>query len=66
MEQVLVKIQMEELWQARLVELSKGEYTLTTIMPTKKNIFGYWTKVKCVETINISTSKHNLTIMLCH
>jgi hypothetical protein len=66
MERVLVEIQTEELWQARLVELSKGEYTLTTIMFTKKSIFGNWTKVKCVETIDISTRKHNLTIMLCH
>jgi hypothetical protein len=66
MEKALVKIQTEGLWQARLVELSKGEYALTTIMPTKKNIFGNWTKVKCVGTIDISTSKHNLTIMLCH
>jgi hypothetical protein len=55
MERVLVKTQTEELWQARLVELSKGEYELITIMPTKKNIFGNWTKVKCVETINKQT-----------
>jgi hypothetical protein len=40
MERALVKIQTEKLWQARLVELSKGEYALTTIMSTKKNIFG--------------------------
>jgi hypothetical protein len=40
MERALVKIQAEELLQARLVELSKGEYALTTIMSTKKNIFG--------------------------
>jgi hypothetical protein len=52
--------------QARLVELSKGEYALTTIMSTKKNIFGNWIKLKCMETIDVSTSKHNLTIMLCH
>jgi len=66
MEWALVKIQMEELWQARLVQLSKGEYALITIMSTKKNIFGNWTKIKCVETIDVPKSKHNLTIMLCH
>jgi hypothetical protein len=30
---------MEELLEASLVELSKGEYALDIIMPTKKNIF---------------------------
>jgi hypothetical protein len=28
-----------------LVELSKGEYALAIIIPTKKNIFGNW--IKC-------------------
>jgi hypothetical protein len=34
---------------ANLVELSKGEYGATTIMPTKKNIFGNWTKCHMCE-----------------
>jgi hypothetical protein len=40
MEQVLVKAQFGKLFDIRSVELFKGEYALTTIMPTKKDIFG--------------------------
>jgi len=36
----LVQIQTIKLLDTSLVELFKGEYVSTTIMPTKKNIFG--------------------------
>jgi hypothetical protein len=44
------------------VELSKREYASTTIMPTKKDIFGNWTKCQmCGDYIDLSTSEHDLT-----
>jgi hypothetical protein len=39
MERTLVKACMEELLEASLVELSKGEYASAIIMPTKKDVF---------------------------
>ncbi len=39
-ERTKVQIQRIKLLDTSLVELFKGEYTSTTIMPTKKNIFG--------------------------
>jgi len=39
MEWVLVKAQLGEFFEIKLVELSKGEYALATIMPNKKDIF---------------------------
>jgi hypothetical protein len=33
---------MKELLDARLVKFSNGEYASTTILPTKKDIFGKW------------------------
>ena len=33
-----------ELLSARLVELSDGEYACATVMSTKKDILGNWTK----------------------
>jgi len=42
MEWALEKAQMKELLDARLVKFSKGEYVSTTLLPTKKDIFGNW------------------------
>jgi len=39
-EQAFVKTWMKKL----LVEISKGEYALAKITPSKKNNFGNWTK----------------------
>jgi hypothetical protein len=45
MERMLVKAQMNvKLLEVGLVELSKGEYALTTFMHATKDIFGNWTK----------------------
>jgi hypothetical protein len=33
---------MAKLVDVSLMELSKGEYALATMMPTKKDIFGNW------------------------
>jgi hypothetical protein len=45
MEWALAKAQMKELLDARLVKFSKGKYASTTILPTKKDIFGNW--IRC-------------------
>jgi len=39
MEKVLVKVRMEDLLEVGLVELSKGEYALTTIMFFQERYF---------------------------
>jgi hypothetical protein len=39
-ERALVQAQTIQLLNVGLMELSKGEYALTTMMPTKKDIFG--------------------------
>ena len=39
-----VKTRCMELLSAGLVELLDGEYACATVMPTKKDIFGNWTK----------------------
>ncbi len=44
MERALVKVRISKLLDVSLVELSKGEYILTKMMPTKKYIFVNWTK----------------------
>ncbi len=44
MERALVQARTIELLDVGLVELSRGEYVLTTMMPTKKDIFG-----NCIE-----------------
>jgi hypothetical protein len=43
-ERALVQAQTIELLDVGLVELSRDEYVLATMMPTKKDIFGNWTK----------------------
>ncbi len=44
------------------MELSKKEYASTTIMPTKKDIFGNWTKYQmCGDYIDLSRHEHDLT-----
>jgi hypothetical protein len=43
-EGALVQVWTTKLLDANLVELSKGDYALTTMMPAKKDIFGNWTK----------------------
>jgi hypothetical protein len=43
-ERTLVQARMVELLDVGLVELSRGEYVLTKMMPTTKDIFGNWTK----------------------
>jgi len=40
----LVQTRIAELLDASLVELSRGEYASTTMMLTKKDIFGNWNK----------------------
>jgi hypothetical protein len=45
MEKALVYVQTTKLLDANLVELLKGDYASTIMMPTKKNIFGNWTKL---------------------
>jgi hypothetical protein len=40
MERALVQVQTTKLLDVGLVELSKGEYVLTTMMLAKKDIFG--------------------------
>jgi len=44
MEKALVYVQTTKLLEANLVELSKGDYASTIMMPTKKYISGNWTK----------------------
>ncbi len=44
MEKALVQVWTTKLLNISLVELSKGEYELTTMMPTEKDIFGNWTE----------------------
>ncbi len=44
MERILVQTRIAELLDVSLVELSRGEYASTTMMPTKKDIFGNWNK----------------------
>ncbi len=67
MEKVLVKVRMEELLEVGLVELSKGEYALTTIMFFQERYFWWldWT-LECGDDKLWSTSKYNLTNMPCH
>jgi hypothetical protein len=58
MEQALVKAWVKDLLEVGLVDLSKGEYALAIIIPTKKNIFGNWTKCQVCgnyKTINNQT-----------
>jgi hypothetical protein len=43
-ERALVQVQTTKLLDVGLVELSKGDYVSTTMMPTKKDIFGNWMK----------------------
>jgi hypothetical protein len=45
MEKALVYVRTTKLLDANLVELLKGDYASTIMMPTKKNIFGNWTKL---------------------
>ncbi len=40
MERTLIQTQIINFLDTNLVEFFKGEYVSTTIMPTKKNIFG--------------------------
>jgi hypothetical protein len=44
MERALVQVQIAKLLDAGLVELLKGDYASTTMMLTKKDIFGNWTE----------------------
>jgi hypothetical protein len=44
MEKALVQTWTSELLDVGFVEVSKGEYASTTMMPSKKDIFGNWTK----------------------
>jgi hypothetical protein len=44
MERTLVQVQTIELLDAGLVELSRGDYVLTTVMLAKKDFFGNWMK----------------------
>jgi hypothetical protein len=44
MKGALVQARTIVLLDANLVELSRGEYASTIVMPTKKDIFGNWTK----------------------
>jgi len=37
-----VQTRSRGLWAIGLIELSNGKYTCTTIMPSKKNVFGNW------------------------
>jgi hypothetical protein len=43
MEKALVQARTTKLLDASLVELSRGDYALAKVMPTKKYIFGNWT-----------------------
>ena len=43
-ERLGVQTQCQELLAAELIELSNGEYACTTILPSKKDIFGNWTE----------------------
>jgi hypothetical protein len=45
MEKALVQAQTTQLLDVGLVELSRGEYVLTIMMPTK-DIFGNWTQCR--------------------
>ncbi len=66
MEITLVKAWMEELLEVGLVEFSKREYALATIMFTKKTFSTIGLNVRCVETIDVSKREHNLTNMQYH
>ncbi len=66
MELTLVKAWMEELLEVGLMELSKREYALATIMFTKKTFMAIGLNVRCVETIDMSKREHNLINMQCH
>jgi hypothetical protein len=50
----------------RLVELLKKEYALTIIMPIKKEILAIKLNVKCVEIINLLTSRYDMISQICH
>jgi hypothetical protein len=50
-EKTLVQTQITKLLDVGLVELSRGEYASTIVMPTKKDIFGNWTNTTCVGVI---------------
>jgi hypothetical protein len=63
MELTLVKVWVEELLEVGLMELSKGEYALATIMLTRKTFLAIGLTVRCVETVDMSKRKHNLTNM---
>jgi len=41
-ERALVQVRTTKLLDVSLVELSRGEYALTTMMPAKRDIFGNW------------------------
>jgi hypothetical protein len=43
-ERTLVQAGMAQLLDVSLMELSKGEYASTIVMPAKKDIFGNWTE----------------------
>jgi hypothetical protein len=43
MERDLIRSQMLDLLEARLMELSHGEYALAIVMPTKKDVHGNYT-----------------------
>jgi hypothetical protein len=67
MEWALAKAQMKELLDAKLVEFSKGEYVSTTILHTKKDIFGNWTgfqMCKDYRPINKQTQSNKYDLSL--
>ena len=41
-EQIGIQARCRELFAARLIELSDGEYICATVMPSKNDIFGNW------------------------
>jgi hypothetical protein len=65
LEKALVQTWTLKLLDVGLVELSKGEYASTIVMPTKKDIVGNWTKQRMCGDYHPVNKKHMFR-QICH
>jgi hypothetical protein len=67
MEYKMIQARTKELVEAGLVELAPPdcEYALATIIPSKKDIYGNWTKKKMCGIIGGLTSSPSPIVMPC-
>jgi hypothetical protein len=68
MERALVQGQRAKLLDASLLELLKGDYASATMMPTKKYIFGNWTKCHmsgyyCLVNKRMHSNKYDMHLL---